>query len=382
MDLFLVRLFGKRQQRGYNMTAIRNGKMTTGSGTNAISIADVRNSGLTVGTIEVTSGTTVMQPNVAYFANSSSQLTFRLPATINAGDEFMIIGKGAGGFLLTTNASSASQQIAYQNNTNIASSSSVVNLVVNQNRYDSFTLKAYSNSLLMVKQNTGCIIYADLPVPSYINVYWPMNNTSGNEPSVKDTSWTFTQNGTVGYVSPAKAYTNARGMYSASDYFTAVGSNTTETIFSYYDSFIVDGWFKTSAPSGTYSNIISKGDATYGWIIQMMQNGTIRIYLNAYNMTTAGTYHDSNWHFFTWANLGVSEHYLYIDGTLVISDTGSHGRTDSGRYLYVGYQDVAQGPLNGYVGDISFGSNFSLTQAQAAAYHAARYNSGIGAKLY
>lgn len=59
----------------------------------------------------VTGTTQTMAVNNGYISNNASEVVFTLPATSSIGDVVAIVGKGAGGWAVNTNASAASQQV-------------------------------------------------------------------------------------------------------------------------------------------------------------------------------------------------------------------------------------------------------------------------------
>lgn len=76
--------------------------------------------------IEATADTT-MEPNKIYIANKSgSQCALTLPATFSVGDKIEIIGKGATGWSILSNASATAQNIMVGGTSSPTSSSSAI----------------------------------------------------------------------------------------------------------------------------------------------------------------------------------------------------------------------------------------------------------------
>lgn len=86
-------------------------------------------------TVIVTSGTQAMAVNTYYVANFASLCTMTLPATMAVGDEIMIGGFGAGGWLLAQNAS---QLVHFGNQ---VSTTGVGGSIASQNAFDNLHIK-------------------------------------------------------------------------------------------------------------------------------------------------------------------------------------------------------------------------------------------------
>lgn len=100
-------------------------------------------------TTTVAGTTQSMTTNNAYTANNASAVTFTLPTSLTVGDELLICGLGAGGWILAQNAS---QQINFGN---LATTSGVGGSISSQNRYDSIKLKYVAANIFVVTASQG-----------------------------------------------------------------------------------------------------------------------------------------------------------------------------------------------------------------------------------
>jgi hypothetical protein len=126
---------------------------TTGNSASAVwmkSIAFIAGSGITIDQagntvtistsgsglswVEVTSTTQAMVSNTGYFANNGSLVTLSLPATSSLGDVINIVGKGAGGWLV----SQGSGQVIYIGSS--ATTGGVGGSIASTNQFDSLQL--------------------------------------------------------------------------------------------------------------------------------------------------------------------------------------------------------------------------------------------------
>lgn len=101
-------------------------------------------------TAVVTGTTQAMAANTCYVANNASLGTYTLPATFAVGDEFRLMGLGAGGFKLAQNAS---QLIHFGNQVTTTGTGGSIQ---NQDPFDTIHLKAtVTNTTLSVVGSQG-----------------------------------------------------------------------------------------------------------------------------------------------------------------------------------------------------------------------------------
>lgn len=84
-------------------------KLTT-NGSGQLSWTPDATGGMTI--VEVTTASQAMLPNTGYIANSSSTISFTMPATSPVGSQMAVYGYGSGGWIIN-NYPSGSQQIIY-----------------------------------------------------------------------------------------------------------------------------------------------------------------------------------------------------------------------------------------------------------------------------
>jgi hypothetical protein len=96
-----------------------------------------------------------MGVNSSYISDSSSLITFTLPATAAVGSEFQIAGKGSGGWKI---AQAAGQQINFGN---VTTTSGTAGYLASTNAFDSITLVCVTaNTQFVVIGTVGNITYA------------------------------------------------------------------------------------------------------------------------------------------------------------------------------------------------------------------------------
>jgi hypothetical protein len=138
---------------------IKEGKITTGNGTNALSMGDLRSGGDIIGQLTVTTDTLI---NIGYTyinTKSGSACIFTLPVIAHVGDCFQIVNTTLEGWELFTNAIASTQLIAKDVALSIASSSSSIIVYKSNSRYGtaSFTYKG-AGVWQVISGSSGAII--------------------------------------------------------------------------------------------------------------------------------------------------------------------------------------------------------------------------------
>lgn len=132
------------------------GTITAGAGitvTNASNAITITASGSAPTTV-VTGTSQAMAVNNAYVSNNAGVVTLTLPATFAVGDEFEVMGLGAGGWLIAQNAS---QLVRFGN---VVTTTGAGGSLASSNQYDIIKLKALvANTTLTVIAVQGNITY-------------------------------------------------------------------------------------------------------------------------------------------------------------------------------------------------------------------------------
>lgn len=148
-------------------------------------------------------------------------------------------------------------------------------------------------------------------------------------------------------------------------------------------SFSVAAWFRAPSGLSTGGGIMSLdssqtgGGSAHDPLVWMDNSG--KIVVGTYPgseqaATSSSTYNDGNWHFLV-ATVSSSGLKLYLDGSLITTNTSGTGGGTAGGYWLIGYSDEAtwsDGPSDAYwTGDIAHAAYFpsALTAAQITALH-------------
>lgn len=325
---------------------------------------------------KIVTGNTTLQPNTLYIADSSSQVVFTLPAQFMAGDQFMIVGKGIGGWLVQTNSLASSQVLWEGANQSPASSNSTITLAYSTNKWDCITLSAITNGTLVISSKNGVTGNFGVVAPATLHSYWKMDESSGGVANSKQTSgYDLTQVGSVG--TTTGKLSGARGQFDDNNYFYVNRSNSNSTAYD-TQTFLLDFWFKCSV-TGAYQYLASKG-----WMIRINADNTLLFYADStvfsYNI---GSYLNGNWNHIA-VGMNSSQARLYINGALMTSASNVGYNPQSVNLLF-GRRPFSAGTgeyFQGYLDDFAFWSNIgSLGWTTIEAVIAQRWNAGAG-KVY
>ena len=216
-----------------------------------------------------------------------------------------------------------------------------------------------------------------------IVAYYPLNEKSGDALDTRS-GLTLTQSGVV--PSTSGKISGARGVYSATNYFSrAMGGSST----SIFDSglFAISGWFNCTALSVTQM-MFSKGNgsgATQGWSVYASSvNNKFYFTLNGIDCVSGPSVADSLWHFFFCAVRAVSgtaEVRMYLDTALQADVNNGVTLTAGAQDLIVGQSNTGSVPCTTTVLDSLAYWNLAgtpYTWAQLEIIIAQLYNNGNG----
>lgn len=184
-------------------------------------------------------------------------------------------------------------------------------------------------------------------VPSYVQSYWKMNQSTGGEPNFGSGGGTYdlVPFGPSAPSSPGHVTgVNSRGPFSVSnDYFTVPLGGSTST--PYDNQQFAVGFWMNSGSIGSNEGILGKGanNGSIGWSVNINTSGQIFIALqgNVYTVTNVDVA-DNNWHLVFVCNLvtsGASNFRVYIDNQLQFSTAGQT-YTPVGNDMKVGVTDL------------------------------------------
>ena len=265
-------------------------------------------------------------------ANENAAFTTLNDATINANNGSLT------NFALTGNTSNwlAGSPIL---SGSIVPSEAIVSSPVNYTQNDSATpltatLGANGSELLWYTAETGGVGSAIAPTPSTMTTgstsYWVTSaNANGCESERTEL--------VVNVIEPA-THLNFDGI---DDYVNInIGTFTTQN-FNYTHEF----WFKTTSANSTIFNFSDTGMPNSGGFNKTiyLQNGNLvsYVYNNTENyITSTATFNDNNWHHVT-EIVTFSERRLYVDGTLIGTDT-SFSNQNFG-YIVLGASNLTPG---------------------------------------
>jgi hypothetical protein len=265
-------------------------------------------------------------------ANENAAFTTLNDATINANNGSLT------NFALTGNTSNwlAGSPIV---SGSIVPSEAIVSSPVNYTQNDSATpltatLGANGSELLWYTAETGGVGSAIAPTPSTMTTgstsYWVTSaNANGCESERTEI--------VVNVLEPA-THLNFDGI---DDYVNInIGTFTTQN-FNYTHEF----WFKTTSANSTIFNFSDTGMPNSGGFNKTiyLQNGNLvsYVYNNTENyITSTATFNDNNWHHVT-EIVTFSERRLYVDGTLIGTDT-SFSNQNFG-YIVLGASNLTPG---------------------------------------
>ena len=215
-----------------------------------------------------------------------------------------------------------------------------------------------------------------IPYLPYVQSHWKLDETTGNALNALDSTYDFTETGTV----PAAAgkLDGCRGVFSTSNYFALNNAK--------YDTqkFLVEGWFNTSAASDKV--IMAKGIfATGGWQIYLLSaNNALRFNAHGgwqFDSSTTGL-NDGGWHHFACARIatsGADGARIYIDGAndADVNVTGNY-TTDPGQNATIAVQRNVTSPFVGLLDDITYWDTVPATWGEIDTLVTQRWNGGNG----
>lgn len=221
-----------------------------------------------------------------------------------------------------------------------------------------------------------CSFGGGIPIPAEIKAYWKFDQATGNVTDVVG-GLNLVEQGTV--PSTTGVFGTARGKYSTSNYFKAPANASFQKVL-----FACEGFVNISSSSGAEQKILHNIDID-GWTISYGITGyysdklTFNIYrvisIAAAGSLAAGWHH---WGALNHAISGTNECRLYIDGAIAAQTTGRNFTPNTATYPWVGRNNSAEHPQNGYNDDMAIWdlTGTGLTADQIGAIWAQRWNGG------
>lgn len=234
-----------------------------------------------------------------------------------------------------------------------------------------------SQSVSAVAPTGTATAYTDAVLDDGATIYYPMGSTAadwaGSNPPTASSWVSNTAGGVVGATSTSATQF---GGSSLSRYST---TNTVPTP----TTFSTELWFKTSTNRGGkligYGNQRSSDSGSYDRHVYMLNNG--RLAFGVYNgstqvITSPSSYNDNQWHQVV-SSLGEDGMKLYVDGTLVASNSSVTTAESTTGYWRIGGDNLGSWPdrpssdyFSGAIDEVSVYQQ-PLTAAQVAAHNAA-----------
>lgn len=340
----------------------------------------------------VTTATTMVANKGYIITAPSTEVVLTLPSTMAVGDRFSIVGYGAAGWSLVTNASATAQSLYYLGDSTATSSSSVIELANSSQDWgqlDLIVIKA--NEIVAPKFQEDAFLNIGIPYYSGISAHWKMDETSGN---LTDSFSTNTQ---TAVNTPTYS---TEGIFSGGSYtFPSTtlfsGAHSTNLGSTGSTKITIECWMKFTAATAT-AQIVFMNTASTAYTesstslhISIRDSGTGTDLL-AFGGTSSGnqaryTYTskiDDEWHYVVCVydnSAGANARRIYVDGVSVASNSDVSASTTASGYIAIGGQSTATTSFTtGKINEVVYWKNEAMTSTQITA----RYNSGTGKPYY
>lgn len=232
---------------------------------------------------------------------------------------------------------------------------------------------------------SGAVLPGLNAIPSYVQSYWKMNQSSGSEPNFATVGGTYDLM-PIGSIPSAAGWVsgiNSRGPFVSSvSHFTVPLLNSTTTPYD-VQPFVWGFWMKTNV-SGVSQQIMGKDTLSgAGWRIGINTSNFIVVNFNDGPdiAATSGNVADGAWHLVFVANLapsGAGNFRIYVDNAVVFGGAGQ-SYTPAPLDLTVGGLSAGSAPaFNGYLTLVEFWDQVPANFTQFTNLANQRWNGGAG----